>query len=505
MLKITSAASSNIGKIKSVNGDNFYLNESFLTEVTSANGAVYLDDATRRVQYYAVFDGFDEDVRSELNYNARFADGNAASKIAAEEMLKLQSFVKKSKEYDLDRLVHIYASKTNRIMNNYTKEHKVRIGASFALLCIDSGMIKAYNVGNVKIFMLRDNRLINLTTDDTKVEMFAASGRIASSAVGGAEVKILTQHLGHNEEGLSVHTAKMDRMKSGDKFLICTDSICRYISKQKLHNLITLDISEQEILNEIMAESSRQGGDDNYTAVIVEVGNAEKPTVNTSGGAVKGFIPLMFKKPVRFKPAQLKALAWIALCCLIFVITLAILFTGPLKYIFGDEEETDASDNVSNPTSNDTLPSDDGEPEEEAGFTDPTEPTADTGTEQSESNTESSTNDDIQTTRNTDPTTTATTPTTTKAPNNNNTTIPPTTTTPPPTTTAAPTTTVAPTTPPTTTNPPTTTAAPTTTTEPATTTAEPETTTAPQAVTETEPPPTEPTVGEAETVGAWTD
>jgi len=372
MLKISSSATSNIGKNIRTNEDNFYMNGIFLSEENNtANAAVYNDSLNRRIQFYAVFDGIGNDVKSDVTPNTVFSNGQYSSYVCANLLSRLQKYLKTKQEYNLDNYAYNFMRNANKEICNYMKSSNTRTGASFALLCLERrGMIRAYNMGNSKIFMLRDNRIIQLSQNDTQVESLVLAKEVSADiARHSPENKVLTQHLGifEHEKEINMHINNRFTLRHGDKFLLCTDALCDYLTNSRIYQILSRDISEQEIVNDFMTEAMQNGGGNNLTVVVVGASqvediNKKKVLLQPNENEVTNFTPLRYKKAFSIKPRHIKQAGILAVCVLLCI--LAIVFAYDL--FFGDRNDEES--NGDPPTAEHSQKSD---------VPEPTEPTAD--------------------------------------------------------------------------------------------------------------------------------
>ncbi|MCL1859487.1 MAG: hypothetical protein FWF92_09695 [Oscillospiraceae bacterium] len=338
MLKISSSATSNAGK-KKINEDNFYMNGVFIAENNASAGRIYSDSTQRDTQFYAVFDGLDQDIKSDINQNIDFFEGETASFAAADMLSRLQRHLKTREKYNLSERVYSFTKITNRNICEYMKQKGLRTGTSFALLCINGNSAYIYNIGNCKIFLLRDNRLVLVSQNDTKAESLVLAKQISSDIVRHTpDNKILTQYLGmfENEKNLDLHVNRVN-LKNGDKFLVCSDGLCD-LSNERIYQIMSRDMSEQEIVTDLINESMRNGesGGDNLTVIVVGVNYSDETSSKanllkpTSDGPTH-FSPIKFRNKFELKPKHIKQIILYAGLLVIFIVAISILFRGLFK------------------------------------------------------------------------------------------------------------------------------------------------------------------------------
>ena len=359
MLKISSSGTSNAGK-KKINEDNFYMNGIFAAENNAASGRIYSDNTQRGMHFYAVFDGIGEDINSDINPNMKFHDGENAAFIAADMLARLQRHLKTKDEYNLKEYVYRFVKKTNKSICDYMSQKRLRAGASFALLCIEKNSAYAYNIGNSKIFILRDNRLLPITYNDTKAENLVMAKQISADIVRYTpDNKILTQHLGmfDNEKPMNLHISDRIALRNGDKFLICSDGICD-LPAERIYQILSRDISEQEIVTDLVNEAMQNGGKDNITLIVVGVnytdGKTSKSALLKPAPDVPTHFPsISYRSKFAFTPKLIKQILSVVGIIILFVLAIALFFTtGPLRKLNKPDEGNPTSETTERKVSN---------------------------------------------------------------------------------------------------------------------------------------------------------
>jgi len=339
MFKISSAATSNAGK-KKINEDNFYMNGLYIADNNASSGKIYSDNDNMQhnIQFYAVFDGLGEDIKSDINPNMDFFEGETASFAAADMLSRLQRYLAKE-ERNISESVFRFVRITNKNICEYIKQKNFRTGASFALLCIHGSAAYIYNIGNSKIFLFRENRLVLISQNDTKAESMVLAKQISADIVKHTpDNKILTQYLGmfENEKNLDLHVNRLN-LRNGDKFLICTDGLCD-LPNERIYQIMSRDMSEQEIVTDLINESMRNGesSGENVTAVVVGVNNSDETSnkANLLKPAADGtthFSPIIFRNKFELKPKHIRQIILGLGVVVIFIVLISMLFHAIFK------------------------------------------------------------------------------------------------------------------------------------------------------------------------------
>lgn len=146
-----------------------------------------------------------------------------------------------------------------------------------ALALLDDGRLGAINVGDSRLYLLRDGALRQITSDHNLVAELVAEGRISKEE---AEVhprrNIMTRALGVDPD-VPVDVFVEDPA-GGDRFLLCSDGLPRELRDDHITSLLNRFADPTEAAKELVDEAKRRGGNDNITVVVVDVEDPEKET-----------------------------------------------------------------------------------------------------------------------------------------------------------------------------------------------------------------------------------
>ena len=134
-----------------------------------------------------------------------------------------------------------------------------RMGTTVALLYVTPRAAYTCNLGDSRIYRLRNDTLLQLSTDD--VEM-----------IPGRRKTPLTQYLGiyPDELVLEPHIMKLE-LCSGDRFLLCSDGLSDLVPEREMCRRIMRHISARKCVDDLISEALCRGGTDNITAMMVQV------------------------------------------------------------------------------------------------------------------------------------------------------------------------------------------------------------------------------------------
>jgi len=129
------------------------------------------------------------------------------------------------------------------------------------------------HVGDSKVLLLRDGRIIQLTKDHNLAGKLLRLGLItAEDARGHPDKNILLRAVG--EGPLSVPDFSSGALRPGDLFCLITDGILEHATSEELNAFLLEKGPYEWALAQLIAELNRRGGCDNMTILTVRVNRA---------------------------------------------------------------------------------------------------------------------------------------------------------------------------------------------------------------------------------------
>jgi len=126
------------------------------------------------------------------------------------------------------------------------------------------------HVGDSKILLLRDGRIIQLTKDHNLVGKLLRLGLItAEDARNHPNKNILLKAVG--ESPLLVPDFCSGVIKPGDMFCLITDGILEHATNEELKGFLLEQGTSEQGLSQLIAELNRRGGYDNMTILTVRI------------------------------------------------------------------------------------------------------------------------------------------------------------------------------------------------------------------------------------------
>ncbi len=234
---------SNVGRCRSINQDNFYCNGKYMPHVNNGTDGVISDSfSTENLTTIGIFDGMGGEEQGEM-----------AAHLAAKELAGFKFGEDMASSYSQ------YCKQANAEICKYTVENSLNcMGTTAALLSFKKGDIWLFNIGDSKIFEVNAGVLKQISVDHVSIAPF---GRKPP----------LSQSLGIPEDELML-TPNIQKLpcKKGYQYLISSDGLTDMLTVAEIEEILRTS-SGKDSVEKLLAKALENGGKDNVTIVLAEV------------------------------------------------------------------------------------------------------------------------------------------------------------------------------------------------------------------------------------------
>ena len=123
--------------------------------------------------------------------------------------------------------------------------------------------------GDSRLYRIRDNKIIQLTTDHSQVQLYVEQGLISKEeAESHPHANMITRAVGATED--FVLDVDMQEMKKADRYLLCSDGLTKHISDLDFEKMLAKGDVEKKCI-ELIDLTLARGAKDNVTAVLVDI------------------------------------------------------------------------------------------------------------------------------------------------------------------------------------------------------------------------------------------
>ena len=156
------------------------------------------------------------------------------------------------------------------------------MGTTCAVLVVGDHVVHVGNVGDSRIYRLRDDSLVQLTHDHTVVAEMVDQGLIKpDEAVLADNRSFLTRALG----GAADVDAEVDTLDllRGDRFVLCSDGLSSMVNDAEIQRIVASVADPQAAVQSLVDAANAAGGDDNVTAIVVDTDEIIAPAQSRGG------------------------------------------------------------------------------------------------------------------------------------------------------------------------------------------------------------------------------
>jgi len=258
-MKYNLYVSTDVGKVREKNEDNFLLNKVVRELKQSKVNVRRLGKEGPIV--CAVFDGMGGEALGEI-----------ASKICADEAIELYEQAKENEQLKASQIDDYVQKANNKIVKMIENSRARRGGCTLAMVYIDDGVVYAYSLGDSRIYLYRNKELIQISEDHTlAMKKYKANIYTKEEAENSPDSHKLTSFVGVDveEQGLKVQRYSSFKLDGDDKILICSDGLYDMCDEREILELISGESST--ISYDLVKAALRNGGMDNVTCLVIEL------------------------------------------------------------------------------------------------------------------------------------------------------------------------------------------------------------------------------------------
>lgn len=232
----------NVGKLRKINQDYIYINNEPIGSLDNL---------------YIIADG---------------VGGHNAGEVASESAIDFfEKFIYETKEDEtLDLLVSavVYAndevfklSKTNKAYSN--------MGTTLLATTIKDNKIFIAHVGDCRLYGIRNNKIVQMTSDHTyAMDLFKAGIITKEEAKNSKDSNVLTRAIG-TDKNVKADALFCDIFKD-DIFIMCSDGLSDMLTDDEIFEIASKNIPAEDKVENLIQKANDNGGKDNIAVIVIE-------------------------------------------------------------------------------------------------------------------------------------------------------------------------------------------------------------------------------------------
>ncbi len=238
--KLNFAGTTDQGCVRSINQDSYYIDPEG--------------------QFFIVADGM-----------GGHTGGEEASKIAT-EVIKTYLVSHWQDTIESPQLLENAFIQANEaiIVDQEKNPERSDMGTTAVVAILREEQLWCANVGDSRLYRLRDKTLKQITEDQTWVAQGVRSHALTLEEARSHPWRhVLSQCLGREDMG-KVELLSLD-IQPGDRFLLCSDGLTEELSDEKIGRILSYGDACKDIAEKLVNAAKDEGGRDNITVIIVAV------------------------------------------------------------------------------------------------------------------------------------------------------------------------------------------------------------------------------------------
>ncbi|WP_312425782.1 Stp1/IreP family PP2C-type Ser/Thr phosphatase [Lacrimispora sp.] len=143
------------------------------------------------------------------------------------------------------------------------------MGTTLVAAVIEDTTMYVANVGDSRLYLVKNNRLQQITKDHSYVEELVSLGQLERGSRDYQEKKnIITRAVG-TEDKLEVDFFEVS-LEPGDYVLMCSDGLSNMVEDAEIEEIICSELELQEKAEKLITIANDNGGKDNIAVVLID-------------------------------------------------------------------------------------------------------------------------------------------------------------------------------------------------------------------------------------------
>jgi serine/threonine protein phosphatase PrpC len=139
------------------------------------------------------------------------------------------------------------------------------------------------NIGDSRVYLLRDGYIEQVTTDHSVVQELIAAGRLSpEEAENHPYGNVITRAVGPSES-VTPDYVRLD-VVDADRFVICSDGLTKELTDYGIQHFLTENRDPADAVSAMMEAALENGGRDNITIIVLDVTVARADVGGGSAG-----------------------------------------------------------------------------------------------------------------------------------------------------------------------------------------------------------------------------
>ena len=143
------------------------------------------------------------------------------------------------------------------------------MGTTLVAAVIEPGEMTVSNIGDSRLYIVRDGELIRVTNDHSLIEEMIRAGKLSrSQSVYHPDKNKITRAIGA-ESAVRPDFFEIS-MEGVTNVLLCTDGLTNMVEEDEIREILTSDRKVKQQAEELLRRANENGGLDNITVLVID-------------------------------------------------------------------------------------------------------------------------------------------------------------------------------------------------------------------------------------------
>jgi PPM family protein phosphatase len=177
---------------------------------------------------------------------------------------------------EIERLRRVVEQVSREVRDAATHPDRRGMGATLTAVLVRGTTAYVAEVGDSRAYLVRGERLCQITRDQSYVQMLVDAGAITPEAADQSPRKNLIMQVMGQREPLTVALWRLE-LRRGDRLLLCSDGLTNALKDAYLLPIASAPADLFAACADLVTAANEAGGEDNITVVLAEVDGEALP------------------------------------------------------------------------------------------------------------------------------------------------------------------------------------------------------------------------------------
>ena len=253
---------SDVGCVRENNEDNFVFGRNINRDsVDRCRIDVSYSEFPNEWLAACVFDGMGDGAMGEV------ASHNTAE-IFLDVLNGLTGFQAKA---EVDLILRKAFLEANNHIISLRRESSI-LGTTAAVFCSNGSEFKVYYLGDSRVYLVRNEEMVQLTKDQTLAQMKIDAGiYFRDDPMVRVDKHKLTDYIGRDQtrENMKPEESPWFSFQKGDRILLCSDGLTNMCTDDEISGILAQTASASNAAGRLIDAAKANGGADNITCIVI--------------------------------------------------------------------------------------------------------------------------------------------------------------------------------------------------------------------------------------------